>query len=92
MIVTLNTGAPGATADAILAAAAAAGCEARTMDDGHGGTVIGVAGTIPLDGLLGIGSVLEKHRPYMLASRECRPMPHRWSWPAASASAAGDRS
>jgi 3-deoxy-7-phosphoheptulonate synthase len=73
MIVTLNTGAPVATVNAILAAAAAAGCEARTMDDGHGATVIGVVGTVPLDGLAGIGVVLEKHRPYMLASRECRP-------------------
>jgi 3-deoxy-7-phosphoheptulonate synthase len=73
MIVTLTAGAPVTTIDAILAAAAAAGCESRTFDDGHGGTVVGVVGTVPLPGLPGINVILEKHRPYMLASREGRP-------------------
>ena len=73
MIVTLTAGAPVSTINAILAAAAASGCESRTFDDGHGGTVVGVAGTVPVVDLPGIGSVLEKHRPYMLASREGRP-------------------
>ena len=70
MIVTLTAGAPVSTVNAILAAAAAAGCESRTFDDGHGGTVVGVAGTVAVAGLPGINAVLEKHRPYMLASRE----------------------
>src|ERR671917_1068452 len=73
MIVTLTAAAPESTINAILAAAAAAGCESRTFDDGHGGTVLGVAGTVPVAGLPGINAVLEKHRPYMLASREGRP-------------------
>jgi 3-deoxy-7-phosphoheptulonate synthase len=73
MIVTLTAGAPVSTVNAILAAAAAASCEARTCDDGHGGTVVGVAGSIAVAGLPGVNAVLEKHRPYMLASREGRP-------------------
>src|SRR5918999_3460965 len=73
MIVTLTAGAPVSTITAILAAATAAGCESRTFDDGHGGTVVGVAGTVAVAGLPGVNAVLEKHRPYMLASREGRP-------------------
>src|SRR5215207_8645771 len=73
MLVTLNAGAPVSTVNAILAAATAAGCESRTFDDGHGGTLVGVAGTVARAGLPGISTVLEKHRPYMLASREGRP-------------------
>src|ERR671911_3119641 len=73
MLVTLSAAAPVSTVNAILAAATAAGCESRTFDDGHGGTVLGVAGTVPVAGLPGINAVLEKHRPYMLASREGRP-------------------
>jgi 3-deoxy-7-phosphoheptulonate synthase len=73
MIVTLTAGAPVSTINAILAAATAAGCESRTFDDGHGGTVVGVAGSVSVAGLTGISAVLEKHRPYMLASREGRP-------------------
>ncbi len=73
MIVTLTAGAPASTTDAILAAARAAGCESRTFDDGHGGTVVGIVGAVPVAGLPGVSSVLEKHRPYMLASREGRP-------------------
>ena len=73
MIVTLSATAPVATVNAILSAAAAAGCEARTMEDGHGGTIVGIAGAVAVDGLPGISGVLEKHRPYMLASREGRP-------------------
>src|SRR5919112_2161950 len=73
MLVTLNAAAPVSTVNAILAAATAAGCESRTFDDGHGGTVVGVAGTVAVPGLPGVNAVLEKHRPYMLASREGRP-------------------
>ncbi|MDQ3227651.1 MAG: 3-deoxy-7-phosphoheptulonate synthase [Chloroflexota bacterium] len=73
MIVTLHAGAPVATTDAIVAAARAAGYDSRTFDDGHGGTVVGIVGTVSVSEYLGISSVLEKHRPYMLASREGRP-------------------
>ena len=73
MIVTLTAEAPVSTVNAILAAASAAGCEARTFDDGHGGSVVGIAGSIAVAGLPGVNAVLEKHRPYMLASREGRP-------------------
>jgi 3-deoxy-7-phosphoheptulonate synthase len=73
MIVTLTAQAPESTVDAILAAASTAGCEARTYDDGHGGVVVGIAGTVAIASLPGISGILEKHRPYMLASREGRP-------------------
>jgi 3-deoxy-7-phosphoheptulonate synthase len=73
MIVTLSAGAPVSTINAIQAAASAVGCESRTFDDGHGGAVVGVAGTVPVAGLPGVKSILETHRPYMLASREGRP-------------------
>ena len=73
MIVTLTADAPASTVNAIFAAAASAGCECRTFDDGHGGTVVGIAGTAQVAGLPGVSAVIEKHRPYMLASREGRP-------------------
>jgi 3-deoxy-7-phosphoheptulonate synthase len=73
MIVTLAAGSPVSTTRSILASAAAAGFEARTLDDGHGGIVIGIAGSIAVAELPGINGVLEQHRPYMLASRESRP-------------------
>jgi 3-deoxy-7-phosphoheptulonate synthase len=73
MIVTLTAAAPVSTHDAILAAATAAGREVRTIDDAHGGTVVAIAGSIPVADLPGIVAVLEQHRPYMLASREGRP-------------------
>ncbi|MDQ2651597.1 MAG: 3-deoxy-7-phosphoheptulonate synthase [Chloroflexota bacterium] len=73
MIITLAGDAPASTINAILQAAAAAGHEARTLDNGHGSTVIGVTGTIVVAGLPGVSTVQEKHRPYMLASREARP-------------------
>ena len=73
MIVTLTADAPISTVNAILAAAAGAGCESRTFDDGHGGTVVGIVGTVSVNGLPGVSAVLERHRPYMLASREGRP-------------------
>ena len=73
MIVTLTADAPVSTVNAILVAAARAGRESRTFDDGHGGTVVGIVGTVLVDGLPGVSAVLEEHRPYMLASREGRP-------------------
>ena len=73
MIVTLTADAPVSTVNAILAAAAGAGCESRTFDDGRGGTVVGIVGEVSVNGLPGVSAVLEKHRPYMFASREGRP-------------------
>lgn len=79
MIVTVAEGAPVATLTTILAAAQAAGHEARNFSDGHGSTVVAISGSIStailadLPGLPGVTAVLEKHRPYMLASREGRP-------------------
>src|SRR5690349_10504045 len=73
MIITLAGDAPAATINTILQAAATAGHDARTLDSGHGSTVIGIAGTIEVAGLPGVAAVQEKHRPYMLASREARP-------------------
>lgn len=79
MIVTVAEGAPVATVNVILAAASAAGLEARSCSDGHGSTVVAVSGSISSDllanlpSLPGVTAVLEKHRPYMLASREGRP-------------------
>jgi 3-deoxy-7-phosphoheptulonate synthase len=73
MLVTMQSDAPRSSIEAIMAAARGAGCEARLLDDGHGGSVIGIAGTVALPHLAGIAAILEKHRPYMLASREGRP-------------------
>lgn len=73
MIVTVTAEAPVTTIQTILAAASAAGHEARTYDDGHGGAVVGIAGSVTVASLPGISAILEKHRPYMLASREGRP-------------------
>ena len=73
MIITLAGDAPASTVATILQVAAAAGHAARTLADGHGSTVIGVTGSIPVGGLAGVSSIQEKHRPYMLASREARP-------------------
>lgn len=61
----------------ILANARCLGLEARAMSDGIGGIAIGVSGDLP-DGALevpGVTSVLRKHKPYLLATREIRDTP-----------------
>ncbi|MGI9253576.1 MAG: 3-deoxy-7-phosphoheptulonate synthase, partial [Thermomicrobiales bacterium] len=75
MLVIIAAEAPETTRIGLLAAAAAAGLEARQSDDGHGQPVIGVSGDLHDDllNLPGIVRVLRKHKPYMLASREHRP-------------------
>ena len=35
--------------------------------------MVGVAGSVPVADLPGMQTVIEKHRPYMLASRESHP-------------------
>ena len=75
MIVALAADAPASTTAILLAAARTAGLEARCMDDGHGGALVGIVGALDVValGLPGIAQVLPKHKPYMLASREHRP-------------------
>ncbi len=77
MLVTVAPDAPSSTPAALLAAAAAAGLEARAAADGHGGTLVGIHGALPTDApalaLPGVAAVRERHKPYMLASREGRP-------------------
>jgi 3-deoxy-7-phosphoheptulonate synthase len=73
MIVTLTADAPASSRAAVLASAQAAGCEARLFPDGHGGSIVAIAGVVTIDRVPGITGIIEKHRPYMLASREGRP-------------------
>jgi len=75
MIVTITPKAPESTQTTVLAAAVSAGLAARTLDDGHGGILIGIDGSLPSDVLTlpGVGAVHVSHKPYMLASREGRP-------------------
>lgn len=75
MIVAMTADAPASTTHAVLAAAQGAGLEARAMSDGHGGSLVGIHGSLDVDGLglPGIASVYPLHKPYMLASREHRP-------------------
>jgi 3-deoxy-7-phosphoheptulonate synthase len=74
MLIVLALDAPESTRTGLLAAAAAAGFEARVADDGRGRPVIGVSGDLHHDllAMQGIDRVLPKHKPYMLASREHR--------------------
>ena len=74
MIVSLSPDAPAGTRVALLASAAAAGLESRTLPDGHGGHVVGVDGALPPDALdlPGVAAVQTTHKPYMLTSREHR--------------------
>jgi 3-deoxy-7-phosphoheptulonate synthase len=74
MIVSLRPDAPASTRVALLAAAAAAGLEGRTMPDGRGGHVVGVDGALPAEvlDLPGVAAVQASHKPYMLVSREHR--------------------
>lgn len=75
MIVAMTTDAPASTIEAVLNAARAAGLEARAMSDGHGGSLVGIHGSLPTDSLQlpGVAAIHPKHKPYMLASREHRP-------------------
>lgn len=60
----------------ILANAQCLGLEARAIADGQGGIGVGISGELP-DGawdVPGVISVIRKHKPYMLATREIREM------------------
>jgi 3-deoxy-7-phosphoheptulonate synthase len=75
MLITISEHAPASTRAAILLAAAEAGLRAQTMEDGRGGEVIALAGSLPIEPLqlAGIERVEAVHKPYMLASLEARP-------------------
>lgn len=73
MLITISAGAE-KTKQQILNAAAQRGIMTQTMANGRGGEVIAVGGSLPagqLD-LHGVERVLEKHKPYMLASLDAR--------------------
>ncbi len=74
MLITLSHDAPPSTRAAVLAAALECGFPAQAMENGRGGTVIGVAGKLNHDylQLAGIESVLPIHKQFMLVSREAR--------------------
>lgn len=74
MLITIANDAPPSTRSAILAAALERGFHAQAMKNGRGGEVVGIAGTLPIEGmdLQGIENVLPAHKPFMMASREAR--------------------
>jgi len=74
MLITLSPNTPPTTRAAVLAAALERGFQVQSMDNGRGGSVIGVAGSLGHDllELPGVESVQTVHKPYMLASREAR--------------------
>jgi 3-deoxy-7-phosphoheptulonate synthase len=74
MLVRIAAHAAAASTELVLANARTLGLDARAMSDGQGGMAIGIDGEMP-DGawdVPGVISVLRKHKPYMLASRELR--------------------
>lgn len=74
MLITIAGDAPSSTRAAILAAALERGFAAQAMANGRGGEVIGVAGTLTVDGmeLSGIERVHQVHKPFMMASLDAR--------------------
>jgi len=74
MLITIAPDAPTSTRSSILAAALESGLHSQAMNNGRGGEVIGIAGSIPIDQmeLLGIESVQAVHKPFMMASTEAR--------------------
>ena len=74
MIISVEGDAPESTKASILRTAADRGFTVQSLDDGRGGTAIGIGGSVPLDAvtLPGVTSVQQIHKPYMLASLEMR--------------------
>ena len=74
MLITIDGAAPASTKSTILAAALERGISAQAMDDGRGGEVIGVAGSLPIEHmeLKGVAGVQAVHKPYMMASSDAR--------------------
>jgi 3-deoxy-7-phosphoheptulonate synthase len=74
MLITISPNASPAVTSSLLEAAHRRGLQAQAMADGRGGTVVGIAGTLPLDetdqpGVMGVQAI---HKPFMLASLEAR--------------------
>jgi len=74
MLITISPEASHSTAPALLSSAQKRGLQAHAMPDGRGGTVVGIAGTLPFEDTdhPGIVSVQAIHKPFMLASLEAR--------------------
>ena len=74
MIISVESDAPDSTKASILRLAADRGFTVQSLDDGRGGTTIGIGGSVALDdvALPGVTNVQQIHKPYMLASLEMR--------------------
>lgn len=74
MLITISSTASATIPETLLGAARTRGLQAQAMPDGRGGTVIGVAGSLPAEDLdlPGVVSVQAIHKPFMLASLEAR--------------------
>ena len=76
MLIRIAAHAADASAEIILANARVLGLQARSISDGQGGVGVGIDGELP-DGawdVPGVTSVVRKHRPYMLATKEIRDL------------------
>jgi 3-deoxy-7-phosphoheptulonate synthase len=75
MIISIAKDAPDSTTAAILRAVTKRGLTSQTLDNGRGGIVVGIGGSMPVEDftLPGVTNVQVVHKPYMLASLECRP-------------------
>lgn len=76
MLIRIAAHAADASAEIILANARMLGLQARSISDGQGGVGVGIDGELP-DGawdVPGVTSVIRKHRPYMLATKEIRDL------------------
>lgn len=76
MLIRIAAHAADASAEIILANAHMLGLQARSISDGQGGIGVGIDGELP-DGawdVPGVTSVIRKHRPYMLATKEIRDL------------------
>jgi 3-deoxy-7-phosphoheptulonate synthase len=73
MLITIAAGAD-KTKQQILEAAAMSGLMTQSMANGRGGEVIAIGGSLPASQLAlhGVERVLEKHKPFMLASLDAR--------------------
>ncbi|MGI8403301.1 MAG: 3-deoxy-7-phosphoheptulonate synthase [Thermomicrobiales bacterium] len=74
MLVSLAQDAPESTRRRLLASAIERGLKAQVLQDGDGGEVVGIGGSLGSDiaDLPGVTSVQTVHKPYMLASLEAR--------------------
>jgi 3-deoxy-7-phosphoheptulonate synthase len=76
MLIRIAAHAADSSAEIILAKARLLGLQARSISDGQGGIGVGIDGELP-DGVWdvpGVTSVVRKHKPYMLATKEMREL------------------